>query len=112
MLNFHQFLFSFSLWMAFHQSVFSVFSSRVKRLWDFTALFNALRFYPVISAFVIVFTQRNTADKQTPRSGRNPNSGVRVSAQAKVENEERRVVSFLRTPQFFPTPTQLSHTSR
>ena len=88
MLNFHQFLFSFSLWMAFHQSVFSVFSSRVKRLWDFTALFNALRFYPVISAFVIVFTQRNTADKQTPRSGRNPNSGVRVSAQAKVENEK------------------------
>ena len=112
MLNLHQFLFSFSLWLAFHKFVFSIFLSRVKRFWDFTALFNALMFYPVISAFVIVLTQRNMADKQTSRSGRNPNSGVHVSAQAKFENEERRVVSFLRTPQFFPTPTQLSHTSR
>ena len=102
MLNFHQFLFSFSPWMAFHQFVFSIFLNRVKRLWDFTALFNTLIFYPVISDFVIVFTQRNMADKQASRSGRNPNSGVHVSAQVKVENEERRVVSFLRAPQFFP----------
>ena len=112
MLNFHQFLFSFSPWMAFHQFVFSIFLKRVKRLWDFTALFNTLIFYPVISDFVIVFTQRNMADKQASRSGRNPNSGVHVSAQVKVEKEERRVVSFLRAPQFFPTPTQLFHTSR
>lgn len=87
-------------------SVYSSFLNRIKEIWDFVALFNILKFYPLISTAVIVFTQRKAADKQTSPSGINPHSGVYVPAHVVCEKAGSRVVSFPPAPQC--TPSQIS----